>query len=376
MSRPAPHEREQERLAALRSYGILDTPREADFDDVVTLLSQICDVPFSTVTLIDEDRQWHKAAVGIGDLRETPRDVAFCAHTILHDGDMLIVPDVREDKRFADNPFVTGAPGLRFYAGAVLRNDEGLPLGTVCVVDYKPRELDARQTNILQLMARQVMAQIALRREVIERRHAQQQQQLLIAELHHRVKNTLATVQAVIQLSLRNARVLVDFRAGINVRIASLAGTHTLLSDLHWDAVGFRALIDSELSPYDLAGRVTLDGADFSIPAQAAVSLGMAIHELTTNASKYGALSRDSGKLTVSWTTERSGDGLLLDLHWIERGGPPVAASAREGFGSTLLRHVIEGQLRGKIDLDFSPEGLRVHARAQLPQTTNHSQSD
>ena len=367
MSRPALHEREQERLAALRSYGILDTPREADFDDVVTLLSQICDVPFSTVTLIDEHRQWHKAAVGIGDLRETPRDVAFCAHTILHSGDMLIVPDVTKDARFADNPFVTGAPGLRFYAGAVLRNDEGLPLGTVCVVDYKPRELDARQTNILQLMARQVMAQIALRREVSERRRAQQQQQLLIAELHHRVKNTLATVQAVIQLSLRNARDLDAFRTGINGRIASLAGTHTLLSDLHWDTIGFRALIDSELSPYDLAGRVTLDGEDFRIPAQAAVSLGMAIHELTTNASKYGALSRDSGKLYLTWTTGKSGDDVVLDLRWTEHGGPPVSAPAREGFGSTLLRHVIEGQLRGKIELDFSADGLRAHLRAPLP---------
>jgi GAF domain-containing protein len=113
-----PHVREAEHLAALRSYNILDTRREADFDDVVEILAEVYDVPFSTITLIDEERQWHKAAFGIGNLRETPRDVAFCARTILHEGDLLVVPDVTKDARFAGNPFVTGDPNLRFYAGS------------------------------------------------------------------------------------------------------------------------------------------------------------------------------------------------------------------------------------------------------------------
>jgi two-component sensor histidine kinase len=355
--KPKPHPREAERLDALRSYDILDTPRESDFDDVVKILAEICDVPFSTITLIDQDRQWHKAAHGIGDLRETHRDVAFCAHTILHDGDILVVPDVTKDPRFADNPFVAGDPGLRFYAGALLRSDEGLPLGTVCVVDYKPRQLDARQLNILQLMARQVMAQIALRREIVERRLAEKQQQLLIAELHHRVKNTLATVQAVIQLSLRTARDLDSFRGSIGQRIASLANTHTLLSEKHWDAVSFRELIDSELSPFESSGRLNLDGPDFKLPAQTAVAFGMALHELTTNASKYGALSNERGVLTVQWTFAPGGDDNVIDLHWTETGGPEPSAPATPGFGSLLLRRLAR-------------EGLRVHIVAKVPPSS------
>jgi two-component sensor histidine kinase len=365
---PKPHDREQERLDALRSYGILDTPHEADFDDVVKILAEICDVPFSTITMIDEDRQWHKAAVGAGDVRQMPRDVTFCAHTILHDGDLMIVPDTTKDERFADNPFVTGNPNLRFYAGAILRNEDGLPLGTVCVADYKPRQLDERQRNILRLMAKQVMAQIALRREVADRRLAEKQQQLLIAELHHRVKNTLATVQAVIQMSLRAAHDMDSFRGSIGQRIASLANTHTLLSERRWDAVSFRELVTSELAPYDQAGRLTLDGPDFKLPAQTAVAFGMMLHELTTNASKYGALARDEGKLAVRWTLASEDGALWITLQWDERGGPRVAPPEHDGFGSTLLRRIFESQLHGSIDFDFKPEGLHVRALARLPE--------
>ena len=365
---PGPHDREEERLAALRGYGILDTPREADFDDVVKILSEICDVPFSTVTLIDEERQWHKAAHGLGDLRETHRDVAFCSHTILHDADLLIVPDVTKDARFADNPFVLGDPRLRFYAGALLRSDDGLPLGTLCVFDIRPRQLDERQVNILQLMARQVMAQIALRREIVERRNAEQQQQLLIAELHHRVKNTLATVQAVIQMSLRAARDLDSFRDSVTPRIASLASTHTLLSERRWGAIPFRELVVSELAPYDNAGRLTLDGPDFKLPAQLAVTFGMVVHELATNASKYGALSRDEGRLAVSWSLSDEGDDMRLQLDWSESAGPPVVPPEHLGFGSTLLRRILEGQLKGRVAFDFQPQGLAVHIEAVLPR--------
>ncbi len=366
--KPPYHDREKDRLAALRGYGILDTPREPDFDDVVKILAEICDVPFSTITLIDEDRQWHKAAIGIGDLRETPRDVAFCAHTILQDEDVLIVPDATQDARFADNPFVTGAPNLRFYAAALLRSEDGLPLGTVCVVDYKPREFNTRQRNILHLMARQVMAQIALRRELAERRKASQAQQLLIAELHHRVKNTLATVQAVIQLSLRAARDFDSFTGAINGRIASLAHTHTLLSGDNWRAVSFRALIEYEFAPYEETGRVTLEGADFELAAQTAVALGMVLHELTTNAIKYGALSKEGGRLTVAWSLTSKSDHHELALRWTESGGPAVTAPAHHGFGSTLLRRILEGELRGKVSVSFQPGGLDVHADARLPR--------
>ena len=145
------HSAEAYRLAALRNYGILDTPREADFDEVVEVASAICGTPISVINLIDQGRQWFKAEVGLG-VRETPIDSSICAHAILQPG-LFIIPDTRLDPRFADNPLVTGDPHLRFYAGALLETPEGFPLGTVCVLDYKPRELDEKQKAFLRLMA-------------------------------------------------------------------------------------------------------------------------------------------------------------------------------------------------------------------------------
>lgn len=362
-----PHPREEDRLAALHSLAILDTPRESDFDDVVKILADICEVPISLITLLDRDSQWFKAAVGVGDLTGTPREISVCTHAVLQD-DLFVVPDTRQDPRFAQNPLVTGDTQMRFYAGVPLLTEDGLPIGTVCVLDTKPRLLDERQQRVLRLMAKQVMVQIRLRHEIAERRAAETQQQLLIAELHHRVKNTLATVQAVIQLSMRSATDLDMFRDSIVTRIASLANTHTLLSERSWSAVPFRALLTAELRPYENTGAMRLDGPDFQLSAQTAVAVGMIIHEMTTNASKYGALSREAGKLDVTWTLKADDTINLLDLTWRETGGPAVTTPARRGFGSMLLQRIVEGELRGKVTLDYAPGGLTAHLTARLPK--------
>jgi PAS domain S-box-containing protein len=152
------------RLAALESYAILDTPPERAFDEVVQLAAQICAAPIAVVNLIAEQRQFFKAEIGLG-VRETPLDVSICAHAILQPG-LFIVPDTTRDPRFAENPLVTGAPHLRFYAGALLETAEGLPLGTLCVLDHAPRPggLTQQQGFALQVLAKQVMSQLDLRR--------------------------------------------------------------------------------------------------------------------------------------------------------------------------------------------------------------------
>jgi PAS domain S-box-containing protein len=160
---------ELDRLAALDSYGILDTPREPQFDDIVRLASDMFEAPIAVVNLIASGRQWFKAEVGIG-ADELPLDVSICAHAILQPG-IFVVPDTTKDDRFADNPLVTGTPRLRFYAGALLETPEGLPLGTVCVLDTKPRPqgITDRERLTLQVLANQVMSQLELRRAVAER---------------------------------------------------------------------------------------------------------------------------------------------------------------------------------------------------------------
>jgi PAS domain S-box-containing protein len=153
---------EDVRLQALRNLAILDTPAESSFDDIVKIATALCNVPVALISLIDVNRQWFKACIGL-DGSETPRDYAFCAHAILQPHDLLIVEDAWLDKRFADNPLVTGAPGIRFYAGAPLVDQQGIALGTLCVIDYQPRQLDAPQQAALAALARQVMQLFNLR---------------------------------------------------------------------------------------------------------------------------------------------------------------------------------------------------------------------
>jgi GAF domain-containing protein len=161
---------EAARLTALRSYRILDTDPEQRFDDLTILASHVCSTPMALITLVDADRQWFKSRVGT-ELRETPRNVSFCAHA-MHDSGIFVVPDAREDDRFKHNPFVTGETGIRFYAGAPLRSSDGHPLGTICVFDRVPRTLSQEQSDALRVLSRQVEAQLELRRSLAELRTA------------------------------------------------------------------------------------------------------------------------------------------------------------------------------------------------------------
>jgi GAF domain-containing protein len=153
---------EAERMRALRLYQVLDTASEQAFDDLTHLAATICDVPIALISLVDEHRQWFKARIGL-DAAETDRDVAFCAHAILGD-DVMVVEDATRDPRFADNPLVQGEFGIRFYAGAPLTVSAGLAVGTVCVVDRKPRVLSAQQLAALDIIRRTVVHLLELRR--------------------------------------------------------------------------------------------------------------------------------------------------------------------------------------------------------------------
>src|SRR5512135_1779697 len=161
MKAPLP-DNETERLQALRDYHILDTGKEQAYDDITALAAYLCDVPIALISLVDESRQWFKSRVGL-NRRETPRDVAFCAHAILQ-SEPLIVRDALKDARFADSALVTRAPHIRFYAGFPLASPEGYALGTLCAIDRKPRQLSAAQKTAMQALSRQVMALLELRR--------------------------------------------------------------------------------------------------------------------------------------------------------------------------------------------------------------------
>ncbi|MDH3458754.1 MAG: sensor domain-containing diguanylate cyclase [Gemmatimonadota bacterium] len=157
---------EPDRLETLEQYDILDTAPEQAYDDLTLLASEMCDAPIALVSFVDSERQWFKSRIGL-EVAETPRDVAFCAHAVASQ-ETLIVPDAMQDKRFADNPLVTDEPQIRFYAGAPLITPDGHALGTLCVIDRKPRTLTAKQQQALEALSRQVVSQLELRRKVAD----------------------------------------------------------------------------------------------------------------------------------------------------------------------------------------------------------------
>src|ERR1043165_3876763 len=170
MTAPAKHT-EARRLKVLWQYEILDTVPEEVFDDLTELAARICEAPIALISLIDEDRQWFKAKVGVS-VNETSRDISFCAHAIKQT-ELFIIPDATQDLRFANNPLVTSDPKIRFYAGAPLITPDGYALGTLCVIDKVPRELRQEQQQALRVLARHVMTQLELRRHTLELARAQ-----------------------------------------------------------------------------------------------------------------------------------------------------------------------------------------------------------
>ena len=156
---------EQERLQALHEYRILGTKPEQSYNDLTTIASEVCNTPISLLSLVDQNRQWFKAKVGV-EASETPRDWSFCAHAI-QSTDPLIVEDALNDERFSDNPLVSGDPNIRFYAGFPLQNNEFHRIGTLCVIDREPKTLTKTQINVMEALARQAVAFLELRKRSI-----------------------------------------------------------------------------------------------------------------------------------------------------------------------------------------------------------------
>lgn len=364
---------ESDRLAALRSYRILDTSPEPAFDDLVQLAARACQAPIALISLIDERRQWFKAEVGLG-VRETALDRSICLTATLQPG-LTIVPDLTEDPRFARNPLVTGEPHLRFYAGAVLKTPEGVPLGALCVLDCMPRDLTEEQASTLTMLARQVMSQLELRRAIAERderleasQQIEQRQTLLVRELHHRVKNTLATVQALVGATGRSSGSFKEFYHSFSNRIVSLAKTHNLLTEDYWQTASLRVIALNELKPFaeSRQPRFMLIGPSVELSADLAVPVGMALHELTTNAVRYGALSVPTGYVRVQWTLDEHEGVRKLHLEWREFGGPQVKEPQHRGFGSTLLQRVVPMQCKAEVEVHYASDGLRFRMEAPL----------
>jgi len=284
MIKPTRPENEKERQAELERYRILDTDTEQAYDDLLTIIASICDAPMGSVTLVDNDRQWFKARRGL-DVSETPRDVAFCAHAILEPDKVFEVPDSHADPRFADNPFVTGNPNIRFYAGAPLLTESGNALGTLCVMDTVPRQLSAGQSDALVRLSRQVVALMELRKaykklqhHLVERDWYETQLKRYQEELEQENAALAEQSRTDVLTGLPNRRA---FNAALDTAIANAANGRALhvavvdidhfklINDLHGHAAGDETLaaigraIHSQRGTHGFAAR--LGGEEFAL---------------------------------------------------------------------------------------------------------------
>ena len=213
-------------------------------------------------------------------------------------------------------------------------------------------------TETLLLYTRLANALVLLRR-------SEQHQRLLIAELDHRVKNNLAQVSAVVTATRQGSGSIDDFVRSIAGRIQSMAAAHTLLSKSGWQNVGLDALVRTELAPYTTDTNVRISGTDVMLTSAETQALGSVLHELATNAAKYGALSTARGQVSVSWDRKPDGQEATLILEWSELGGPSVASKAQSSYGTDLIRNLIPHELGGTVDLSLVKEG--VNCRIEFP---------
>lgn len=203
--------------------------------------------------------------------------------------------------------------------------------------------------------------------DMTERVRGEEQRKLLLDELNHRVKNTLATVQSIAAQTLRMTPEPKAFRVAFEARLMALSAVHNLLTEANWEGARLEEILRTELIPYGGA-RFELDGPVVRLTAQEALTFALVTHELATNAAKYGSLSTPDGCVRVSWTAPRDGDGASrrLVLDWREEGGPPVAAPQRQGFGSRLIERSIQNDMHGETVISFDPEGLRCRISIRL----------
>jgi len=210
--------------------------------------------------------------------------------------------------------------------------------------------------------------------DISDRKRAEAEHSMLVREVHHRVRNTLAIAQAIVGSTAKTSETIEGFKDALIGRISALARTHLLMSDATRTSVSFEVMLRNELDPFDDSNdeRVRMNGPPVEIATRQAVPLGMALHELTTNAAKYGALATLGGRVDVNWRIVTEAAGRKLEFDWVETGGPLVTAPSRKGFGTQLLEAVLPRQINAETEVDFRPEGLQVHVSLVLPDLEPH----
>jgi signal transduction histidine kinase len=391
---------EPARLAALHDAEVMDTPPEEDFDDIALLASEICNTPMGMVSLIDRDRQWFKAKIGL-DVVETPRDLSFCAHTIAA-AEMLVVPDARDDARFAENPYVTNNGGIRFYAGAPVVLDGAHAVGTVCVVDMVPRTLNESQRRALRSLARHASAQLDLRRyarqagQAADRlRELDQMKDAFLVSVSHEFRTPLSSIAGYLEILLEGGYTADASQRFLTIMQRNSTRLLRLVEELLLVARLTEEGMDLSQSDVDLAGliRVSVEIAraaadqqgvrlvDHSgpepVPARGdARRLGQALDHLLANAIKF---TEPGGEVSVrarageqpEMTVTDTGIGIAAkDLphvrdRFYRATEAETMAAPGPGLGLAIVQAIADAH-EGSLTLESKP-GVGTTARLTLP---------
>ncbi|GAA3345404.1 GAF domain-containing sensor histidine kinase [Amorphoplanes nipponensis] len=399
MRAPLPTD-EEARLAALHEAKVLDTLPEDDFDDIALLASEICGTPISLVTMVDADRQWFKAKVGL-ELDGTHRDDSLCAHAI-HQHDVLEVPDAGADRRFADNPLVTGDHKFRFYAGAPVLLDGTHAVGTVCVVDHVPRELTEAQRRALRCLARHASVQLELRRyaqhagDIADRmRQLDRMKDSFLAGVSHELRTPLTSIRGYLEMlqsdgfepeTSQRFLSVIQRNSDRLLRLIDDLLTVSRLSDggirldlVELDLAELVHQVSTACRPLAEHRDVALHNlVDHPVPARGdSRRLGQALNHLVVNAIKFTA---PGGEIIIRTTAGAEPELLIIDTgmgipaaelpHVFDRFFRSAAAdrmaAAGSGVGLSIVNLIIEAH-HGSIHLDSEP-GVGTTVRITLPR--------
>jgi two-component sensor histidine kinase len=360
--------KQQETVGRLGEQALTETDLQKLFDEIVSTIAEILDVEFVKILeLVPGDAElllraghgWREGLVGTAH-ESTGRDshggYALGGYALASGGPVVIL-DLKSETRF-EAPALLLEHGINSGVSMPIAGRDGRAYGVLGAHTARRRRFGEYDVAFLSAIATIIAG-------AIQRRQSDQRHELMIRELRHRSGNLFAQLLALFSQTARNSRNLPELIIKYEARVLALANAHRLITEGGWRSTSIADLLRVLLAPY--LERVTLAGPEVYLEPDPSFALSSAVHELATNASKYGSLSGAAGRLDVNWTVNRTGTGLALDLRWSERGGPAPRRARKNGFGSRLIEMVIQRQLDGQVERTFGPKGLDV--RLMVPLT-------
>ena len=347
------------RLNALDNTGLMDSPEEEAFDRAVRLATAAIGAPIGLVSLVDGQRQFFKAQTGLNgwakEDRQTPLSHSFCQYVTSED-QTLFVDDARDHPLLASNGAV-GDLGVVAYMGVPIHAPDGQPLGSFCAIFGEAHHWTDREKAILADITAMLELEIALRAET-------EAKELLFNEMVHRMGNLFSIVLGMIKLNGRRAASVEDLVGSLTDRIMGLQRAHSLVrpdvmtQSAQDSTVSLHTVISNLVEPHLHVQheQMTLAGPTLQASPKASTNLALVVHELATNAAKYGALSTPEGRISVTWDIT----GEMLELTWVEQGGPEIDATPdRSGFGSRLIDLTVRNTLKGQMSTNWLKSGVK-----------------